>query len=291
MLAGHRPFTGESLADMQSAIVKDQPRWEDLPPATATTIRRLLIRCLAKDPVRRLRDIGEARIALEDELTGAPDGGILATSALPAQPSRLGWWVMTSSALLVLTLTVAAFRPWRADSTPGVPIVRFDVLPPAKAFLNLDLRPSVALSRDGSTLAYVATNEGVARLYVRTRDSVDARALPGTEGSSGPVFSPDGRWIAFFAEGKLKKVALDGQPVTVTSAPDVRGIAWLDDRTLIAVQTPHAIGNVIRTRASPRTTSSSDCSRTPRAPRWTEIVLPPRTISVPCSLPSSCNRK
>ena len=91
--------------------------------------------------------------------------------------------------------------------------------------MNLDVRPSVALSRDGSTLAYVATSDGVPRLYVRTRDSVDARAVPGAEGSSVPAFSPDGRWIAFFADGKLKKVALDGQPVTLTSASDVR-VIW-----------------------------------------------------------------
>jgi serine/threonine-protein kinase len=166
---------------------------------------------------------------------------------------------------------VAAFRPWRADSTPGVPIVRFDVLPPAKAFLNLDLRPSVALSRDGSTLAYVATNEGVARLYVRTRDSVDARALPGTEGSSGPVFSPDGRWIAFFAEGKLKKVALDGQPVTVTSAPDVRGIAWLDDRTLIFPPGP-ADPLVAMSADGGATRPVSTLAPAERTHRWPEVL-------------------
>jgi serine/threonine-protein kinase len=71
MLVGRQPFAGESLADTLGAIVKDQPRWENLPPATPPTIRRLLMRCLVKDPLRRLRDIGEARIALEEELTGA----------------------------------------------------------------------------------------------------------------------------------------------------------------------------------------------------------------------------
>jgi len=268
LLAGHPPFAGESIPDLLGAIVRDPPRLDDLPSSTPSSIRRLLTRCLIKDPVRRLRDIGEARIALEDQLAGAAE----TTLSAPATRPRVTQALAIASIVLASALVFAGVAWWRNGSAPAAaPIVRFDVVAPAKAFLKLDLRPAIALSPDGSTLVYTATFDGVSRLYVRARASVESRSLPGTEGASDPAFSPDGSWIAFFADGKVKKVALEGPAVTLASAPDVRGIAWLDDHTLIFP--PAAADGLVSMSADggPMTPVSTLAS-TERTHRWPEAL-------------------
>jgi len=283
MIVGRPPFRGESLADTLGTIVRDPPRWDELPAATPPGIRRLLKRCLVKDPIRRLRDIGEARIALEDQLTGAADPASVST---PPQRPRALRWLATTSIVLAIVLATLGVRLWRPVPTPTAALVQFDVSPPPKAFLKLDLRPAVALSPDGSMLAYVATLDGISRLYVRPRDSVDARALDGTEGGSLPSFSPDGRWIAFFADGKVKKVALDGPPVTLASAPDVRGIAWLDDHTLIFPRGA-ADGLVAMSAEGGETRPVSTLAANERTHRWPEVLPGGKAVIFTVGSPAS----
>ena len=266
--AGHPPFSGESLADVLGAIAKDPPHWENLPAATPPAVRRLLARCLVKEPLRRLRDIGEARIALEDQLAGAAD----ASTVTPPPPAmtRAWRWLSVASLAVAAAVAIALVRVRREPAVP-TPIVRFDVSPPAGASLKLDLRPAVAISPDGSTLAYVASVDGISRLYVRGRDMVEARALPGTEGASVPSFSPDGRSIAFFADGKIKKIALGGIAVNVANALDVRGITWLDDRTLIFPRGPaDALVAMSADGGEPRPVST--LAQNERTHRWPEAL-------------------
>ncbi len=288
LLAGHQPFSGESLADTLGSIVKDQPKWDDLPASTPASVRRLLVRCLVKDPMRRLRDIGEARIALQDELAGTTDTPLTAASDRPSQRPRMIRLLALGLIVFALALGVLAaiaFRPLPTAAAP-MPIVRYDTVPPPGALLKLDLRPAVAVSRDGATLAFVATFDGIPRLYVRIRDSVDTRVLPGTEGASSPSFSPDGKWIAFFADGKVKKIALDGPPVTLASAPDVRGIAWQDDHTLIFPRGP----------ADPLVTMSADGGETrpisklapnERTHRWPDVLPGGKAVIFTVGSPAS----
>ena len=282
MLTGHPPFAGESIPDLLGAIVRDPPRLDDLPASTPSSIRRLLTRCLIKDPVRRLRDIGEARIALEDQLAGTADATLSVSATRPGATRVLA----IASIVLASVLVVVGLLWWRSGSAAAAPVVRFDVTPPTKAFLKLDLRPAIALSPDGSLLVYVATFDGISRLYVRTRDSVESRSLPGTEGASSPSFSPDGRWIAFFADGKVKKVALQGAPVTLASAADVRGIAWLDDHTLIFP--PAAADGLVSMSADGGPTQPvSTLAPTERTHRWPDVLSGGKAVIFTVGSPAS----
>src|SRR5262249_29968105 len=133
MLVGRPPFHGESLADTLGAIVRDPPRGDDLPSATPPSIRRLLMRCLIKDPNRRLRDSDEARIALDDQVRGGADVARVAPTILPAaRQARLVSWLAIVCVGLALALAASALRLWRIGSTSSAPIVRYSVLPLAK---------------------------------------------------------------------------------------------------------------------------------------------------------------
>ena len=235
MLTGRRPFTGETVTDVLSAIVTREPDWHALPPQVPPAVARLVRRCLEKDPRRRLRDIGEARLTLEAPQTNLEDASRAA--GVTAIPRSRGWAVRLLMAAVAILAAVAgllgilAVRP-RATPPPAT-ITRFDVQPPDPgATLSLVFRPAVALSASGGTAAFVAASGGIDRVYLRTRSDSSARVIPGSEHGTGPVLSPDGKWVAFFADGVIRKAAIDGEASTLASARDVRGMAWSDDGTL-----------------------------------------------------------
>jgi Tol biopolymer transport system component len=146
------------------------------------------------------------------------------------------------------------------------------VQPPDKTSLSRVARPSITLSPDGSMLVFVASAQGEARLYLRSLGEVTPRALPGTEGASNPVFSPDGKQVAFFATGRLKTTTLDGAVLTVSEAGsdgDPRGIAWLPDGSL--VYSSVAAGPLLRvpsTGGTPRLITTIDDKKGERTHRW-----------------------
>ena len=269
-LTGRRAFPGETSSDTIAGLLRGEVDWAALPASTPAAVRQLLVRCLEKDPRRRLRDIGEARLVLDDH----PPAALAALASAPSVSRTtfrgVNLWLAVTAAILAVLLAAVAARLWK--STPAIgAVIRYNLQAPAKTTLRLDLRPSVALSRDGSTLAFVAMLDGVSRLYVRPRSVADARLLAGTEGASAPEFSPDGTWIAFFADGKLKKAPLDGAPVTLTNAVDIRGIGWSEDNTLVFPQGPADV--LVRMSAdggqtSPITTLAS----AERTHRWPQVL-------------------
>ena len=229
MLARRPAFGGESVSDTLVAVLDRDPDWSALPASMPEWLRRLLRRCLEKDPARRLRDIGDARLELDDRSEPASIGS---TDSVPAGRDRFRAPITGALAMGVVALAAAgAVVWWFATRTPIAPepIIRATLNLPADQ--ELDTQPTaspLALSPDGRRVAYVARSEGRYQLYVRNLDAFDAKPLPGTEGARYPFFSPDGESIAFFAGGKLKKVSIvSGSPIIVCDAPSItRGGSW-----------------------------------------------------------------
>jgi len=242
-LAGTRPFVGETTSDLVARILERDPDWTSLPADTPPLVQLLLRRCLAKDRNRRLRDIGDARVDLETALTDPTSSGLLlAGAAIAGGARRPKRGVVLVAALLVPALLLGAGLGWRVrasrKSVSAPPVVRFNVDVPSPFALRIgggsDLN-SFSLDRSGTMLAFTAHAEGASRIFVRDFAAGEARSLPGTESGIGPFFSPDGRWLGFFAGGKLMKVPLGGGPaLTICDASAAGGgAAWLEDGTII----------------------------------------------------------
>jgi len=167
MLTGKQAFQGESVTDTLAAVIRAEPDWSQLPAATPMRVRVLLRRCLQKDPKQRLRDIGDARISLDEVISGAPEAASSVGVSL-AEQSRMRRRVLflNLGALLVASVIVAAITGiavWTLKPSPAPlakPVTRFTItLPPGQRLAAFD-RPALALSPDGTELAYVATYEG-----------------------------------------------------------------------------------------------------------------------------------
>ena len=229
LLTGRAPFAGDTITDVIAAVVTKEPDWKQLPADTPPLVRQLLARCLEKEPKQRLRDIGEVRLALAGNALETRASGT-ATSA-PSRLASLGW---IAAGILLVLLGAAVFWPRaEAPAAPVAGVIKYDVVPPGKAALRLDSRPALDISADGSMIVFAATEEGITRLYLRRRGETDIRPLQGTEGGSNPVFSPDGKSLAFTTRTDLMRMPLDGAPVLLTKLGDSRGIAWLDNAHIV----------------------------------------------------------
>ena len=223
-LAGKRAFDGESVTDILAAVVRAEPDWQPLQGAPAG-LMRLVRRCLSKDASLRLRDAGDARLELLDATRE-----VLPTSSASTHDAwswRVMLMVAAAAASLASIVTLALVR----DGVDNVPrhVSRFTVALPAGERIPRAQRGSLALSRNGRLLVYVARSKGVSRLYSRDMSSVEARAVEGTERARGPFLDPDGEWIGFWADQKLKKVALrGGAPLTLCDLESFWGASWSD---------------------------------------------------------------
>ncbi len=230
MLTGRVAFRGETVTDTLAAVLKEEPDWSYIPIATQPQVRSLLHRCLKKDVRQRLQAIGDARIVLEEVLSGVPQVDSVGAIAHSAKPWRrwLAWGIV---ALLFVTLTPIAFFHFSETHSVAEP-VRFQISLPA------GIR-TFALSPNGRQLAFIAPGSGGHNLiWIRALDALEARPLPNTEDVfAPPVFwSPDSRFIAFQAGGKLKKIDISGGPpqaICDTAATVVLGGAWNREDVII----------------------------------------------------------
>jgi Tol biopolymer transport system component len=242
MLTGAKAFAGDDVTDTIAAVVRAEPDWSKLPEGTPASLRRLLRRCLSKDVRARLADMGSARLDIADadevsiEPTIAPTTGPRATAL---RSPLLAWSVAVVS--LIALAALAAFA--LGGTAPRPSTVRFEVAMPVGYVLTRSTAQtdtpgsppgSIAVSPDGSRIAFLATRNGRSRLWVRTLGGVAAREIDGTEGASGPFWSPDSGWIGFFAAGALRKVDVaGGAPVRLCAADLYGGGTWGRDNVIL----------------------------------------------------------
>jgi len=241
MLTGKVAFPGDSVTDTLAGVIRAEPDWSLLPSATPMRVRVLLQRCLQKDPKRRLQAIGDARIALDEVLSGATDPAVPSAVSAPVWRRAVPW----SLALLFFAIAAAvSFIRFREAPTEQH-VVRFQIPPPEKsAFQNFSLSP------DGRFLVFNVNDQ----LWIRALDSVQAQPLPGTEGTvaAGFWWSPDSQYIAFASQGKLKKIAASGGPAqALCDVSTVVGGTWNGDGVIVFGQIPSGLWRVSEAGGAP----------------------------------------
>src|SRR5262245_2214886 len=205
MLTGKRAFEGDDIADTLGAIIHKTPDWNQLPSATPAWTRQLVVRCLEKDPRRRLRDIGEARVFLEQPAVA--DGPAAATAdAQRATPVRARAWAgATIAALVASALTAAIVLSMRRSAPAADRLVQLAM--PLLAGESVEPFRGLAISPDGQAVAFLSRlDRAEPKLVIRRFDGQVTVAFDGSGAASYPFFSPDGQWLAFFADNALKKV-------------------------------------------------------------------------------------
>ncbi|MFN0150158.1 MAG: protein kinase domain-containing protein [bacterium] len=238
MATGHRAFEGTSQASLITAIMSAQPApVSQLVPTNPPALDRLVQACLMKESAERIQSAHDVKLQLSWLAEGGSQTNVPAPGvALPAKASRgrerIAW------AVAAVAFLIAAATPFLAKHpAPIAPAVHAALQPPPGVLFSssTDTPLPLAISPDGSVIAFCArSGEGPDLLWVRSLDKLDAHSLAGTEGAEGPFFSPDGRSLGFFADGKLKRVDVAGGPViSLADQIDARGGTWNQDGVIL----------------------------------------------------------
>ena len=236
-LTGNRPFQGDTVTETLASILKGEPDWQAIPGTTPLSVRELLRRCLEKDSRERLHDIADARI----EITG-PMSHAAVPGGAPAGAMRRGYMIAAIVIALALAATGASFVTWRLKPTPAQPCVSSVIdLPAGMQLTREKIGPAyteVALSPDGKILVFSASPNGSqekAMLYLRPLGTFDAKPIDGTEGARTPFFSPDGQWVGFWQNGKLRKWSSGGGiPADICECDGIPlGTTWGPNGTIV----------------------------------------------------------
>jgi Tol biopolymer transport system component len=239
-LTGSRAFHGETVSDTLAHILKGEPDWNKLPAETPTRIKVLLRRCLEKDPRRRLHDIADARIEIETP-TGYPSESI----AAPRRFSFL-WMAVVLAIVLIAGIIIGRFLTRRSQPAPPASVVTSYIklepghwLQGMRGQMERPTRTAMTISSDGRFAVYSAIEENPGpqakpRLYLRRIDQLEAKSIAGTEGGDNPFLSPDNQWVGFSADGKLKKIPVEGGVATaLCDAPLPLGATWSRDNSIV----------------------------------------------------------
>jgi hypothetical protein len=258
IFTGKRAFEGSNAASLISAVMT-----KDLPPLSLPALDRLIAACMAKDPEERFQNMHDVILELR-WLAGA--SGQIAVPLTP--PSRRSFWWPTTAAVLLLSTLALGWVHWR-EKPAEVPVVRFTIDAPPKTFFSETRFGVGEISPDGLRLAFLTgavSNAGDGgKLWIRHLDSTEAHPLAGTEGSTYPFWSGDSRHIGFFANGKLKRVAVEGgPPQTICVAPSGRGGTWhggADGLIIFAANTDGPLSSVAASGGEPVAITALDSAQ------------------------------
>jgi Tol biopolymer transport system component/tRNA A-37 threonylcarbamoyl transferase component Bud32 len=270
MATRKRAFEGKSQASVIGAILKDEPpAISSFQPMTPPALDRVVKKCLRKDPDERWQNARD----VTDELRWIAEGGSQATFAPTAAVKgirvlRRRTLILGFGALLLLA-AIASVATWNLKPAPSPqPVTRTVItLPPGQ-----NLSSTMALSPDGTHLAYVAIQSGTQQLYLRAMDSLDAKLIPGAEGATEPFFSPDGQWLGFFAGGKLKKVSVSGGAAITLSGAETfhNGASWGSQGTIIFGTATEPLKQVSDAGGAPQSLTRLEKGETRH--RWPEFL-------------------
>ena len=292
MLTGERAFKGDDISEVIASVLRDTPDVQTLPGATPATVRRLLARCLERDPRLRLRDIGEARVALSEPPTAwFAAGAALESASSPARGGLTGlpWFVAGLAVVALAVLTVAFVR--------AVP--EHDPFPMRVEVTDVTNAPTgpAALSSDGHTLIFVGRRTSTSdngndirggqhptMLFVRRLDQLVSRAIPGTEGAQAPWLSPDGQWAAYIANRRtLMKVSLQGgPPVALAEVADYGGGDWSPAGDIIlgsgVFEGLQGLLRVSQAGGAPRPLTQIDATRKELSHQWPRLLADGKSV-------------
>ena len=227
MLTGTRPFGESTITDTLARVLEREPEWTALPAAMPPSLRILLQRCLRKDPEKRLHDIADARIEIDEgEPSAASSEPTAGDRAARARLRRLTWTAAILGLIAVVSLAMVAvllLNPAPPATALSMDSVALTIMPPSgSTFGNRMVR--FAVSPDGRQIVFAALVGTRSSLWVRPIAAEEYREIAGTDGAVFPFWKPDSKEIGFFAGGKLKRVALAGGPVDVCDVP--MGVAF-----------------------------------------------------------------
>ncbi len=243
MLTGKRPFVRDSAAETLTAIIREEPEpVTKLDPKLPALVGWIVQRCLSKDPEERYsstKDLGKELQNVRTHLSEAVSAADVSPGETPRLRRRVSYWAFAVVAAVAVVLgALLVIRTVRSGSPPA-PFLSLALSFPLDAAPDTNNTNPLALAPDGKTLVWVGSSSGKSMLFIRRLDRDRISPIPGTDGASFPFISPDGLWVGFFAEGKLKKVSLaGGSPITLCDAPDGRGGSWGAEGTVVFVPSP-----------------------------------------------------
>ena len=277
-LTGKKTFQGETVTDTIANVVKSEPDWDRLPTATPWRVRDLLARCLRKDPTQRLRDIGAARLDVEDALSDTDSFGL---SPVGEPKPRRTWSQLIAAALLGgLVVGLVSWGISRLEPTSPARVKRVTVrIPPTDELALVQMTRSVEISPDGSHLVYFGVRNSVFQLFLRPMDSRDAKPI--AEMARQPFFSPDGQWIGFRSlDGKLKKVPIaGGPPVEICDTPGYTfGATWGPNDTIFFARSGAGLWSVPANGGEPQPVTTLEPEDKEIDYRWPHVLPDGKTV-------------
>lgn len=250
LLTSQPAFRGESIAESIGATLHAEPPLSALPAATPPLVRLVLRQCLEKNRARRLRDAGDARLALESAVADPTAGGVPSEADGHASSRARRVRIRSAIALAAIGLiaTAVLFALWMRRPVTGhrTPVIAFDIAEsPGLTLASFSEQfPPLGIDAAGERIVLAYRADGVTRLYLRHLSETGLRPLAGTEGATAPFFSPDGRWIGFFASGRLQKIPVGGGPA-LTICETAHGCAtWMEDGTIVISAGPAGLWRV-----------------------------------------------